>query len=634
MQRPPGKNRLGGTTLPPPVVQWLRKKKGTGPMTKEEALKTYFGYDAFRGGQEAVIDALLSGRDVMAVMPTGAGKSVCYQVPALLLPGITIVVSPLVSLMRDQVTALVQMGVPAAYLNSSLTFRQYLLALDRAKAGRYKIIYVAPERLETEGFRSFAETADISLVAVDEAHCISQWGQDFRPSYLNIPAFVNSLPKRPPVGAFTATATPDVRGDILKLLALKDPLSVTTGFDRENLYFEVQQPASKRAALIALVRSRPGKCGIVYCATRKTVEEVCGFLQDEGIAATRYHAGLEAEERLKNQEDFLYDRAAVMVATNAFGMGIDKSVVRYVIHYNMPKDMESYYQEAGRAGRDGAPSSCILLYSGQDVRTAQFLIEHSEPREELDAVTAARLRERDRERLRQMEGYCRSRRCLRQYILQYFGESAPDYCGTCYNCLHNFEEVDISREAKLIVRCISESGQCFGAGVIAETLCGAVTDKVRKYHMDRESTYGALQELTQAEVRERIRCLMEEGVLEASSGPYPVLRLTEKAEDVVYGAAPLLMRTDREARPAVRPVPTELEGEDAELFRRLRVLRARAARFQGIPAYMVFSDKTLREMAVRRPATMAQLRAVSGVGSAKAERYGRQFLEEIQKFCV
>ena len=601
-------------------------------MTKEEALKTYFGYDAFRGGQEAVIDALLSGRDVMAVMPTGAGKSVCYQVPALLLPGITIVVSPLVSLMRDQVTALVQMGVPAAYLNSSLTFRQYLLALDRAKAGRYKIIYVAPERLETEGFRSFAETADISLVAVDEAHCISQWGQDFRPSYLNIPAFVNSLPKRPPVGAFTATATPDVRGDILKLLELKAPLSVTTGFDRENLYFEVQQPSGKRAALLELVRSRPGKCGIVYCATRKTVEEVCGFLQDEGIAATRYHAGLEAEERLKNQEDFLYDRAAVMVATNAFGMGIDKSDVRYVIHYNMPKDMESYYQEAGRAGRDGAPSSCILLYSGQDVRTAQFLIEHSEPREELDAVTAAQLRERDRERLRQMEGYCRTRRCLRQYILQYFGESAPDYCGTCYNCLHNFEEVDISREAKLIVRCISETGQCFGAGVIAETLCGAVTDKVRKYHMDRESTYGALRELTQAEVRERIRCLMEEGVLEASSGPYPVLRLTEKAEDVVYGAAPLLMRSDRKEQHAVRPVPTELEGEDAELFRRLRALRAKAARFQGIPAYMVFSDKTLREMAVRRPATMAQLRAVGGVGSAKAERYGRQFLEEIQNF--
>ena len=601
-------------------------------MTKEEALKTYFGYDAFRGGQKEVIDALLSGRDVMAVMPTGAGKSVCYQVPALLLPGITIVVSPLVSLMRDQVTALVQMGVPAAYLNSSLTFRQYLLALDRAKAGRYKIIYVAPERLETEGFRAFAETADISLVAVDEAHCISQWGQDFRPSYLNIPAFVNALPKRPPVGAFTATATPDVRSDILKLLELRSPLSVTTGFDRANLYFEVRQPSGKRAALLELVRSRPGKCGIVYCATRKTVEEVCDFLREEGIAATRYHAGLEPEERLQNQEDFLYDRAAVMVATNAFGMGIDKSDVRYVIHYNMPKDMESYYQEAGRAGRDGAPSSCILLYSSQDVRTAQYLIEHSEPREDLDAVTAARLRERDRERLRQMTGYCQTRRCLRQYILQYFGESAPGYCGTCYNCLHNFEEVDISREAKLIVRCIAETGQCFGAGVIAETLCGAVTDKVRKYHMDREATYGALKELTQAEVRERIRCLLEAGVLEASAGPYPVLRLTEKAEDVVYGAAPLLMRSDREKLPASRPIPMELEGEDAELFRHLRSLRARTARFQGIPAYMVFSDKTLREMAVRRPATMAELRAVGGVGSAKAERYGKQFLEEIRKF--
>ena len=597
-------------------------------MTKEEALKTYFGYDAFRGGQEAVIDALLSGRDVMAVMPTGAGKSVCYQVPALLLPGITIVVSPLVSLMRDQVTALVQMGVPAAYLNSSLTFRQYLLALDRAKAGRYKIIYVAPERLETEGFRSFAETADISLVAVDEAHCISQWGQDFRPSYLNIPAFVNSLPKRPPVGAFTATATPDVRGDILKLLKLKAPLSVTTGFDRENLYFEVQQPSGKRAALLELVRSRPGKCGIVYCATRKTVEEVCGFLQDEGIAATRYHAGLEAEERLKNQEDFLYDRAAVMVATNAFGMGIDKSDVRYVIHYNMPKDMESYYQEAGRAGRDGAPSSCILLYSGQDVRTAQFLIEHSEPREELDAVTAAQLRERDRERLRQMEGYCRTRRCLRQYILQYFGETAPDTCDTCWNCLHNFEEVDIGREARAILRCVMETGQHFGVSVIAETLCGAESDKVRKYHMDEEATYGLLRDMTQKEVRDRIRFLIDEGVLALSPGPYPVVLLGERAEDAVLGG--LYMRTVKEERPAARrPVPEELDGAQAELFGRLRALRARLAQRQGVPDYAVFSDKTLRELAVVRPRTLEELKSVSGIGDAKARKYGKQVLEEI-----
>ena len=470
-------------------------------MTKEEALKTYYGYDAFRGGQEAVIDALLSGRDALAIMPTGAGKSICYQIPALLLPGITLVVSPLVSLMRDQVTQLVQMGIPAAFLNSSLTFRQYLLALDRAREGRYKIIYVAPERLETEGFQSFVREADISLVAVDEAHCISQWGQDFRPSYLNIPAFVEGLPRRPPVGAFTATATPDVKADIRRLLDLRDPLELTTGFDRENLYFEVQQPSDKRAALLELVKSRPGKCGIVYCATRKTVEEVCDFLRQRGVSAARYHAGLDPEERQRNQEDFLYDRVQVMVATNAFGMGIDKSDVRYVIHYNMPKDMESYYQEAGRAGRDGAPSSCILLYSGQDVRTGEYLITHSEPREDLDPQTAEQLRQRDLARLRQMTGYCRTRRCLRQYILQYFGERAPDTCGACYNCLHNFAEVDVSSDARAIVGCIAKTGQHFGVGVIAETLCGADTERVRKYHMDREDTYGALGHLTQKEVQ-------------------------------------------------------------------------------------------------------------------------------------
>ena len=597
-------------------------------MTKEEALKTYFGYDAFRGGQEPVIDTLLSGRDALAIMPTGAGKSVCYQVPALLLPGITLVISPLVSLMRDQVTQLVQMGVPAAFLNSSLTFRQYLLALSRAKEGRYKIIYVAPERLETEGFLDFACHADISLVAVDEAHCISQWGQDFRPSYLHIPAFLEKLGRRPPLGAFTATATPEVREDIEKLLGLRDPLRVTTGFDRKNLYFEVQEPADKRSALLELVRSRPDKCGIVYCSTRKTVEEVCGLLQEAGVSATRYHAGLEPEERQRNQEDFLYDRARVMVATNAFGMGIDKSDVRYVIHYNMPKDIESYYQEAGRAGRDGLPSSCILLYSGRDVRTAQFLIEHGESREELDAETAERLRERDMLRLRKMVGYCRTRRCLRQYILQYFGETAPDTCDTCWNCLHHFEEVDIGREARAILRCVMETGQHFGVSVIAETLCGAESDKVRKYHMDEEATYGLLRDMTQKEVRDRIRFLIDEGVLALSPGPYPVVLLGERAEDAVLGG--LYMRTVKEERPSVRrPVPEELDGAQAELFGRLRALRARLARRQGVPAYAVFSDKTLRELAVVRPRTLEELKSVSGIGDAKARKYGKQVLEEI-----
>ncbi|WP_298018486.1 DNA helicase RecQ [uncultured Dysosmobacter sp.] len=603
-------------------------------MTKEEALKTYFGYDAFRGGQEAVIDALLAGGNALVIMPTGAGKSVCYQVPALLLPGITLVISPLVSLMRDQVTQLVQMGVPAAFLNSSLTFKQYLLALDRARAGRYKIIYVAPERLETEGFRSFAEHADISLVAVDEAHCISQWGQDFRPSYLNIPAFVASLPKRPAVGAFTATATPDVKEDIERLLALKEPLRITTGFDRENLYFEVQQPDSKKAALLELVKGRPGKCGIVYCATRKNVEEVCGFLRERGVSATRYHAGLEAEERRQNQEDFLYDRAQVMVATNAFGMGIDKSDVRYVIHYNMPKDIESYYQEAGRAGRDGLPSSCILLYSGQDVRTNEFLITHGELREGMDAATAERLQERDLQRLRRMAGYCRTRHCLRQYILQYFGESAPDCCGTCYNCLHNFEEVDVGREARTIVACVAELNQAFGVGIVAETLCGAETDKVRKYHLDRERSYGALRELPQKEVRERIRFLLDEGILTLSPGQYPVVRLGERAEDIVRNGPALWMKTVRDQRPAPsrKEAPGELDGPAAELFGRLRALRAGIARRQGVPAYVVFTDKTLREMALCRPGSLQELQAVSGVGAAKAERYGRQFLAEISAF--
>ena len=600
-------------------------------MTKEEALKTYFGYDTFRGGQEPVIDALLAGRDALAIMPTGAGKSVCYQIPALLLPGITLVISPLVSLMRDQVTQLVQMGVPAAFLNSSLTFKQYLLALSRAKEGRYKIIYVAPERLETEGFLDFARHADISLVAVDEAHCISQWGQDFRPSYLNIPAFLEKLSHRPPLGAFTATATPEVREDIERLLGLRDPLRLTTGFDRKNLYFEVQEPADKRLALLELVRSRPDKCGIVYCSTRKTVEEVCGLLREAGVSATRYHAGLEPEERRQNQEDFLYDRARVMVATNAFGMGIDKSDVRYVVHYNMPKDIESYYQEAGRAGRDGLPSSCILLYSGRDVRTAQFLIEHGESREELDAETAERLRERDMQRLRRMVGYCRTRRCLRQYILQYFGETAPDTCDTCWNCLHNFEEVDVSREARAILRCVMETGQHFGVSVIAETLCGAETDKVRKYHMDGEDTYGLLRDMTQKEVRDRIRFLIDEGVLALSPGPYPVVLLGERVEDAVLGG--LYMRTVKEERPAARrSAPEELDGAQAELFGRLRALRARLARRQGVPAYAVFSDKTLRELAVVRPRTMEELKSVSGIGDAKARRYGRQFLSELSAF--
>ena len=604
-------------------------------MTKEEALKTYYGYDAFREGQERVVDALLAGRDALAIMPTGAGKSVCYQIPALLLPGITLVISPLVSLMADQVTALVQMGIPAAYLNSTLTYRQYLLALERARAGRYKIIYVAPERLENEGFLAFVRQAEVSLVAVDEAHCISQWGQDFRPSYLNIPAFVDSLPYRPPVGAFTATATPRVREDIRCLLALESPVETITGFDRKNLFFEVQTPDRKDRVLLELVKSRPGKAGIVYCATRRAVEEVCELLQSRGVAVSRYHAGLDAEERRRNQEDFLYDRAAVMVATNAFGMGIDKSDVRYVIHYNMPKDLESYYQEAGRAGRDGAPASCILLFSQRDVRTQTYLIENSESKEELDAQTAEQLRRRELERLRVMTGYCTTRRCLRRYILSYFGENAPEECGTCANCLRPHQDVEVGREARIILGCIHRTGGHFGAAVIAETLCGADTEKVRKYHMDREPDYGALGRFTQGEVRERMNFLLDEEYLRLSTGPYPVLELTEKGLEALGDQRELWMRTfrsDRSAPDRRAAASGELEGEAAELFARLRAVRARLARLQGVPAYVVFSDKTLREMALTRPGSMEELLEVGGVGESRARRYGQAFLREIAAF--
>lgn len=603
-------------------------------MEPRELLKRYFGHSAFRPGQETLIDGLLSGRDVLGVMPTGAGKSMCYQIPALAMEGMTLVISPLISLMADQVAALNQAGVPGAYLNSALDLEAYQEVLQGIRRGIYKLLYVAPERLTAPAFLAALARTTVSLVAVDEAHCVSQWGQDFRPSYLKIPEFLEQLPARPVMGAFTATATAQVKADIIQMLGLRAPEIVTTGFDRPNLYFGVVRPRDKDAWLLEFVKEQGEKSGIVYCATRKNVESVCQLLQDRGFSATRYHAGLPDQERQENQEDFVYDRRRIMVATNAFGMGIDKSNVGYVVHYNMPKNLESYYQEAGRAGRDGAPSSCILLYSGQDVRTNEFLITHSEPREDLDPRTAEQLRERDLQRLRQMTGYCRTRRCLRQYILHYFGEHAPDTCSACYNCLHNFEEVDVSRDAKAIVACIAKTGQHFGVGVIAETLCGADTERVRKYHMDREDTYGALGQLTQKEVQERIRFLLDQGVLELSPGQYPVLRLTERAEDVMYGESTLQMKTLREDRsaPARRAAAGELEGDAAELFGRLRALRAQLARRQGVPAYVVFSDKTLREMAISRPRTTTELRAVSGVGSAKAERYGRDFLTVIQDF--
>ena len=594
-------------------------------MTSLDALQEYFGYHAFREGQQPAVEALLAGRDVLAVMPTGAGKSLCFQLPALLRQGVALVVSPLISLMKDQVSSLVGAGIPAAYLNSSLSEGQYRKALQLAGQGRYKIIYVAPERLMTPRFLAFAQAAEISLLAVDEAHCVSQWGQDFRPSYLEIPRFLQALPTRPVVGAFTATATRRVGEDILHLLALKEPLRVSTGFDRENLYFAVQAPVDKRRALLQLVREHAGESGIVYCATRKLVEEICAFLGREGVAATRYHAGLAPQERQQNQEDFLYDRRPIMVATNAFGMGIDKSNVRYVLHYNMPKDLESYYQEAGRAGRDGAPADCVLLYSGQDVVLGQMLLSAARENDALDEELRRQVQQKDAERLRQMTFYCHTQDCLRRYILRYFGEQGPENCGNCYNCLHQAQLVDITDDARILLEAVDQLGERYGAALTLAVLRGAKSERVLRLGLHRLSCYGRLSARTERELRERLHLLLEQGYLRQTEGEYPLLCLGPQAEALLDGRQTLSMKVRQASSPRRAAAPAA--GVDPALFAALRAVRSRLAREQGIPAYMVFSDATLQDMCRRHPQSPEAMLAVSGVGKTKLQRFGAAFLE-------
>lgn len=601
-------------------------------MDKRTLFKQYFGHSEFRPGQEPLVDALLSGRDALGVMPTGAGKSVCYQLPALLLPGLTLVLSPLISLMKDQVAALSQAGIPAVYINSSLDAEEYREVYRRIRRGDCKLLYIAPERLQAEGFHRLLEELPVSLVAVDEAHCVSQWGQDFRPSYLEIAELVRSLPARPPVGAFTATATAAVRRDIEALLELRDPLRVTTGFDRPNLFFEVVRARDKDQWLHRFLAERPEQSGIVYCATRKAVDAVCASLLAQGIPTARYHAGMEDQERRQSQEGFVYDQARVMVATNAFGMGIDKSNVGFVVHYNMPKDLESYYQEAGRAGRDGSPARCVLLYAPGDVRTAKFLITNSQETQEGDPE---RLR-RDLSRLERMVAYCKTGGCLRADLLDYFGEIHKGSCGNCGNCAGDFVERDITVEAQKILSAVSRVEKRYayglGAAVIIKLLRGSRDRRVLQLGLDQLPTHGALRGLDRDRIQRYMDHLMEEGYLRSDGEEYPVLRLTAQAGDVLFrGKRVSLRERAPEAKPAGGTAPRAASQEaDSSLLAALKALRFRLAQEAGVPAYVVFSNAALADMAALRPLDMEEFLQVSGVGRVKAERYGQAFLKAIR----
>lgn len=547
--------------------------------------------------------------------------------------GITIVVSPLISLMKDQVSALVQSGVAAAYINSSLTHAQYLKVLQNIKSGKYKIIYVAPERLCAPAFLGICRNLNISMVAVDEAHCVSQWGQDFRPSYLKIPDFIDALNSRPVVGAFTATATGAVRDDIKTLLRLVSPLVVTTGFDRPNLFFSVMQPKNKSIELMKLIKERKNESGIVYCSTRKAVEEVCELLQKNGFAATRYHAGLDENERRRNQDDFVYDRATIMVATNAFGMGIDKSNVSFVIHYNMPKNMESYYQEAGRAGRDGRSADCILLYSAKDVRTNQFLINNSEPNPDLTEDEQEEVRRRDRERLKQMTFYCTTHKCLRKFILEYFGDKGPERCEKCSNCLSNHENTDITVDAQKIMSCVARTGQRYGKKVICDVLRGSKNERLISAGLSRQSTYGIMADCPEKRLRDIIDHLCENGYMTAQGDEYPILKLAPKSRGVLTGQETLRMMLEiPQKKKAAAAKDAPLSPADEKLLAALKDLRKSLAMRQSIPAYVVFTDATLIDMCRLKPKTQEEFMEVSGVGQAKSQRYGEVFLTVIAEF--
>lgn len=599
-------------------------------MDKFDVLSKYFGYSSFRKGQEEMVDCLLSGRDALGIMPTGAGKSICYQVPAIMLGGVTIVVSPLISLMKDQVNALVQQGVKAAYINSSLTDTQYDKVLKNAALGIYKIIYVAPERLDSVGFINLCRRIKISMVAVDESHCVSQWGQDFRLSYLNINKFISILPNRPTIGAFTATATDEVKKDIINILKLNNPIVVTTGFDRPNLFFSVLKPAKKDNRLIELIKERRDKSGIIYCSTRKKVESVCDLLIKNGFSATRYHAGLSDKERVKNQDDFVYDRKPVMVATNAFGMGIDKSNVSYVIHYNMPKNIESYYQEAGRAGRDGQEADCILLYGAGDVQTCRYFIENTEPNPQLTPEQNEMFKKREEERLKHMIFYCRTSDCLRGYMLKYFGDEAEENCGKCSNCLTKFETEDVTIEAQKILSCIIRTGQKFGVTMIVDVLRGKANERITYFGLDKQSTFGIMKDSKPTEIKYIIEKLEEQGDIISVGAGKPILRVTGMSYPILKGKAKVNIKKTRKLKSNIERV--NIDETNGELFDALKVVRTYFAMQRGVPAYIIFSDATLADMCKVMPVTPKEFLEVKGVSSIKLEKYGEAFMRVIKEY--
>ena len=592
-------------------------------MDPMSVLKKYYGYDSFRPGQKEIIDAILDKKDVLGIMPTGGGKSICYQIPALLLEGVTIVVSPLISLMKDQVDTLKEYGVAAELINSTLSNHEFREIIDQAREGSYKLLYVAPERLETESFLSLLEEIPVSMVAVDEAHCVSQWGHDFRPSYRRIHSMIERLPKRPIITAFTATATPHVKEDIIKLLDLYHPFEYVSSFDRGNLYFEVRKPSNKLQEIQTYLSEHKGESGIIYCATRKNVEEVCERLNHLGIAATKYHAGLSDEERKQNQESFLFDEVPLIVATNAFGMGIDKPNVRFVLHYNMPKNMEGYYQEAGRAGRDGDLAECILLFSTQDIMTNRYLIEKGSE--------SGRTIEYDK--LNKMVDYCNTGGCLRNYILQYFGEKGLDVpCHNCGSCNNDIEETDITIEAQKILSCVKRMHEKFGASQVADVLKGANTQKIRSLHFNELSTYGIMSDYPKDVIKELISYLIAEGKLCLTGTEYPVVQLTEESYSILKGTQKISIR--RVIRKETKKdFSSSISGVwDHMLFEYLRKTRQEEAAKQHIQPFMVFADNTLKEMARVYPITREELLQVSGVGEYKANKYGDLFIGMIREY--